>query len=273
MVGYQIAASLRRRSMQFAFLFMMAAAVGYPVFLFYNRYFRNMDIGTVPDPRYAFLFHQHSLLLDYIPVLFPILSMFPAAASYCVDHKTHYSHAVASRCGIYRYLLANAAAALIGGFLIIFLPSLLNIGLNYLFLPRTTNSVLYNDYYTELYELIRVRTSEECTDLELLWYFHPVLSDFLTAVRFGVYMSVLSLITYVTAVCTKPKLSYAAIIPSFAFTTITRYLWDYTDLGIPLVPYTFASGTDNTLVFWITMSALILISMFVLKFQLKKDII
>lgn len=275
MIKFQIQSILRRREFRFVFLFTMTIASVYPIYLTGLRSLQHSDIGTVCDPRYAFLFYQHSDIINYLPLMLPILSMFPTALIYAIDKKTRYNHLIVSRSGIKSYLIQNAITAIISGFFIIFIPSLWNITINYAFLPRTNCAFEYSDYYNEI--LDSANSYILSSRLHCLWLYHPFLSDIYSAIRAAILSSVVSLVTYVTEIYFEPKYCFVSIVPSIALLYTGNYLqsiFEPTLYSFDLITY-ICSDTCvyGTFVFWILISILLIVSFILITYKAKKDMI
>lgn len=273
MIRFNFLAMIRRREFRFAFLFMMAFASGYPIWLVLKKLVEGADIGSVCDPRYAFIFFQYNDIFDIMPFLLPILTLFPAALPYITDRRTRYDSVLISRCGIRKYLFSNAVLALIIGFGVVFIPSLWNIFLNRMLLPQTFCSFIYNDYYNDFLDA----SQENISRYQLLWFVHPLISDVYSAFRIGLLTAILSLVTYVSSTYIKPKYGFISVIPVFMLLFVGNLMQDLIgsdDFFIDILSYTGSASTVSGMFFFYSeMLVLSAISLIMLYHKSKKDMI
>lgn len=276
MIRYQLTYLLQRRDFRVSFLLMLFIAGGYPVFLVYTKLMQGADLGTVCDPRYAYMFFSHSDLMDYFPFIFPIISLFPAAISFNIDRNTNYYNIIVSKCGIRKYLYSYALIAILGGLFMMIFPLLINILFSYAMFPHTNYGLLYSNFYEDTYDLANNYSSYPF--LQLLWHRYPIISDLYSALRASVCMSVFSLITYVTSVFIQPKYTFMSIIPVSLLVFSGRYLTEMLDSEVISLDFMQCIGSLETsecsiILFWSILAILTVISFAILHLKTKKDMI
>lgn len=226
----QIYTMFRRKGFQFSFIFMLLIAVFYPCFFIYKAIILKDDISTICDFRYAYIFYRDSnySLSEYSPYLLTIISLFSFSYTYATDRKTNYMNILICRCGIKKYLFSKAFCCLIGGFLIIFIPTLINILWNIFFLPNTNNGSGYFSFYDELktYQLIRLKYNYNLeANSYIFWIEHPILSSCYSAILMGILGAIFSLFTYSMLLYIENiRYSFISVVPTLAFFLVSEHL-------------------------------------------------
>ena len=119
------------------------------------------------------------------------------AYSYSSDKRSHYDCVMISRGGIKKYLYAKAFCCMIGGFIITFTPMLVNMIVNYVFLPYTSNDSSYNSIPEEILRFVDKGFYKTKSNDAYLWLISPKSSILFSTLRMGILGATVSLVIYV----------------------------------------------------------------------------
>jgi len=267
---------IRRHEFQISFLFTVAVSLIYPVSLVYSHLMQEKDIGTLIAPQYAFIFNRYSGIWFNIYYFFPLILMFPFAYSYATDKKTHYDSILISRSGIKKYLYSKAFCCLIGGFIITFIPGILNMTVSYIFLPQTFHGEFGNTITDDIISFINDTYYEKKSHDAYLWLVHPKICFIFSSFRVGVLGAVFSLVIYVISLMMKNlKFFYFSVLPVLIFFVMSHRIQESLNdmFCIDLLEYAFAGSyiTFYPCVFWLSCVLLTMISFFIITIHSKKD--
>ena len=266
---------IRRHEFQFSFLFVVLVSFIYPISLVYGHLTDGKDIGTLMDPRYAFIGYRYSDVWYYMYMYFPLILMFPFAYSYAVDKRTNYDSVMISRSGIRKYLFSKAYCCLIGGFIITFTPAILNMLVNTLFLPYTETDIV-NSLTDAILDFRNDRYFARKSYDAYLWLVHPQFCFLLSSFRIGVLGATFSLVIYVISMLIKNlRIFYFSVVPVLLFFVISHRLQDNNGAAfcIDILEYAFAGSyiTYYPVFFWGICAFLILLSFVIINRISKKD--
>lgn len=278
MFRYQLFSMFRRKGFLFSFTFVLLIMLIYPIFLVYTHLLRGDDIGTLPDPRYTFIFYRYSEIWECLPLFLSLIMLFPFAYTYITDKRTHFDYVLISRSGIKKYLFSKAFCCLLGGFIIIFIPAILNISINNIFFPNTNNDISYNSFIEDIQSIvINKEYYPVISKLKLLWLFHPQLSFIVSAFYMSILGAICSLNIYTVSICIKDsKYSFLSVLPMLLFLTLSYKLQETRDTtkdNVNVLEYALAA-TDTTYhqyMFWIICIILILISFIIVTIKSTQD--
>ena len=266
---------IKRHEFQFSLLFVMFIAFIYPIILVYQHLLQGKDIGSLVDPRFAFIGNRYSEIWYYMYYYFPLILMFPFAYSYAVDKRTHYDCVLISRGGIKKYFYAKAFCCMIGGFIITFTPSIVNVIVNYLFLPPTSNDIMGNSITEEIMSFANQEFYEHKSQDAYLWLVHPKICFLFSSFRIGVLGATFSLVIYVISMMIKNlRFFYFSVVPVLLFFVISHRAQENIDsYCVDVLEYAFAGSylTLTPIFFWLVCLAFIILSFITLSVFAKKD--
>lgn len=99
------------------------------------------DVSSIFDSSYYFLGSYYNDYLELFSLAFPILVVLPFSFTYFEDAESHNLQFIQSRVGKSNYVIASAIVCFWGSFIVIFIPFLLNIILNYITFPQNDVTV------------------------------------------------------------------------------------------------------------------------------------
>lgn len=214
----QLSLMLHKKSFQFSFILMLCIASFYPAY----SYIKLLLMGHVTlkdDIMYVlswidtpYLFSYYNYLTGYLYYLIPIIVLFPFAISYITEKKYNYASVCASRCGKRSYLMVKAVCSMLGGFLIFFIPSCINVLWNFLIMPEAFQSYSNDAYYLMHYQMNLQIDPHYISPLAIHGFRHPIFDSLLSCLSISLFAAVCALIVYTISLLVK-KFAYLASFP------------------------------------------------------------
>lgn len=214
----QLSLMLHKKSFQFSFILLLCIGAFYPAY----SYIRLLLMGFVTlkdDIMYVlylidtpYLFSYYNTLTGYLYYLIPIVVLFPFAISYVTEKKYNYASIFASRCGKRSYLMVKAACSMLGGFLIFFIPSCINVLWNCLIMPEAFQSYSNDAYYLMHYQMNLQIDPHYISPLAIRGFTHPIFDSLLSCFSISLFAAVCALIVYTISLTVK-KFAYLASLP------------------------------------------------------------
>lgn len=221
MLRTQLKLLFLKRGFWLSFGIMLTLAFLYPVYLLADCIFYGNDISFLYDRQYAYIFCERTVLSGLLYLLVPVVALLPFAASYAVDRRLHAYYALVSRRGLRSYFFTKAFCCMLGGFLVFFLPLVINILVNQLFWPVTFRNTMTNNmfdqYFNDIAETL-AHSPDQATLFTRLWQTHPQLVNVLSAGLIGLLGAVSSLASYTCSLFVK-RCTYFSIFPMLLLMT------------------------------------------------------
>ncbi len=127
-----------RKDFKFVFSFvLLLCLVSYLINCYVNR---NTDIANIMSADFQYIGSSYSNMWRIFSVVFPFIIVFPFGFSYSQDSILKNASFVERRFGKSNYIVSKYIVSFIGGFIIIFIPFLINMLLNYLTFPVNMNN-------------------------------------------------------------------------------------------------------------------------------------
>lgn len=144
-LNFQLKTMLNSKGFNISILIMCIYAVAVPIF--YAVQFTNHDINEVPA---AYSFFIGSSLCE-IPnrifyTLTPLMVAFPFADSYFTDSQNKTIYSVLSRCSKNNYYYGKLICVYISGFLVVFIPLIMNYLINFAIFPVDSTVEFYKGF-------------------------------------------------------------------------------------------------------------------------------
>ncbi|MCL2054656.1 MAG: hypothetical protein FWG90_09545 [Oscillospiraceae bacterium] len=216
MFAAQLKLMLNKKSFQISFTIMMLAACGLPAYYAVSNLMAGNDISHVVSKQYAYIFNANSPIAEYISYLIPIIAMLPFSTSFMTESKLNYCPLMISRGGIKNYYFAKALCCGLGGFAVFFIPAVINIIINQLFLPFSNVVVFYQSFADMLFHYYNparslLKFNPEFTMITL-FVEHPQIYNLMMALIMGFLCAVFALVAYAVSFCLK-KYAYLSALP------------------------------------------------------------
>lgn len=144
-VNMQIMLMMNKRHFQIGFTVMLIYSLSVYLMNVYSSI--GKDVSEIYSADTLYIGNSSGEYYHYFAAAFPFMIVFPFAFSYLNDTAAKVQPFVISRMGS-SYYWAKALASFIGGALLILIPFLINLILNYLTFPQ--NSTTYYGYYQSL---------------------------------------------------------------------------------------------------------------------------
>lgn len=273
----QFYSMIKRRGFYFSFLLVIFISFLYPIILIYQHLLNGFDIASLVDPRFAFIGSRYTNAWYYMYEYFPLILMFPFAYSYSSDKRSHYDCVMISRGGIKKYLYAKAFCCMIGGFIITFTPMLVNMIVNYVFLPYTSNDSSYNSIPEEILRFVDKGFYKTKSNDAYLWLISPKSSILFSTLRMGILGATVSLVIYVISMfINNLRFFYFSVLPVLIFFVASHKIQEnreHDSFSIDIMEYatTGSYSAYNPFFFWIVCGIFILVSFIVIFIFTKKD--
>ncbi len=281
----QLRIMVEKKSFKIGFTIMILLACLTPLNYVLEAVIHEDDISLLVSREYAYIFNAYSYLTLYTIFLIPILSFFTFSLSYVTDRKCGYDFIMISRKGSRSYYISKYFCCLIGGFCIVFIPALVNILINFLFLPSTQTDLFNDNVYNHLYGVL----SNSDLDQNIKQYYifeynmiieHPFLNNLCAALCMGVVSGVSSVSTFVASFFIKERYAFLSVLASYFilfFGRLYRTLYEYGIINtykasMILDEYgTNEMGNKNYFVFFIEIIVLLIISFIIVIKKSDKD--
>lgn len=212
----QLNVMLQKKGFIISFTIMMIISIIAPISYILKALIEKNDISTIISKEFAYIFNFDNMYSDMLIYIIPILSMLPFSLSCYTEKKLNYYPIMISRCGTKPYYFSKAACCLIGGFVVLFIPAVINIIINEIFLPQ---SYLNNSEITLWQSVIDTYSFNNANIVYnanfswlKLYLQHPQIYNLILAFLLGVLGSVAALISYAISIYLK-KFSYLSCVP------------------------------------------------------------
>lgn len=218
-------------------------------YLYHLFEFRSTDINQMKSASTIFMLNDTTRLLKYFETLLPIIVVFPFIFSYLDDINLNVFPYVFSRQTRRSYFTSKYITVITGGFIIIFIPLLVNLILCSITFPLNNNTY-WGGYNHVNYEGIILGTSRA---INTQYYGLPFLNVFLLSpslynVLFSfiasLFASALASFSFAFSMFFK-KHKIFLILPTFLLMQLIRfldaYMYSLTPKGVPYINLNFAS--------------------------------
>ncbi|NLB21302.1 MAG: hypothetical protein GX829_10925 [Clostridium sp.] len=242
---FTLMVSTRAFKVSFTMVFIMAM-----LSYLYNLYeVRNTDINQMKSAYTFFILNESSRLLKYFEVLLPIIVVFPFVFSYLDDKDLKAFPYLLSRQTKRSYFTSKYIISIFGGFLIIFLPLMINLILSTFTFPLNNNTH-WGGYNYLSYEEIILGTSRAInTRFSGLPYlkvflFSPTLYNILFVLIASIFASALTSFAFAFSMFLQ-KYKILLLLPTSLLVRLLSfldvYVYSLAYRGIPYINLNFIS--------------------------------
>lgn len=106
-------------------------------FLYYALVHKGQDVSTILSPNAVFALNSNTVFFDTFINIVPFITILPFSMSYMRDKINETLPVIQSRAGIKNYYISKVFVCFIGGFVIFFIPLIINMSLNQLIFPQS----------------------------------------------------------------------------------------------------------------------------------------
>lgn len=187
----------------------------------------HVDYQCLTSASSIYVGNERVFLYDVLKILFPLLVAIPFATTAVSDRATGVLPSVMSRTSLRTFYTTKLIACFIGGFLLFFIPFLINVLINHISFP----SSLYLDQITQFNPLAIERffsdgTPYQASDSYLfssVFYWSPFFYNFIYIVIYSAFSGICSSFCYSTGLFVK-KYQYLVCLPLLGFAWGTQIL-------------------------------------------------
>ncbi len=195
-IKVQLYIMIRKKSFRISFTIMMLYALTVYLLNIYSN--MNMDISAILSASSLFILNDRGNYFWYFDSLFPFLVLFPFSFSYLNDKKTKMGMLLQVKMGAKDYYRSQMIACFLGGFLILFVPLMMNLILtNTTFIENGyTNFGYYNDigYCQQLIgSMITIPTANTGMSFLEVYIFSPFLYNVLYTFFISIFAGLLGI--------------------------------------------------------------------------------
>lgn len=218
-------------------------------YLYHVFEFRNTDITQMKSSSALFMLNDTSRLLRYFETLFPVVVVFPFVFSYADDTSLNMFPYLLSRQGKKSYYISKYMTTIIGAFMIIFIPLLLNLILTTITFPLNNNTY-WGGYNSLNYEGIILGTSRAINTkysglpFVRVFFFSPIAYNLVFLFISSLFASSLASFTFAFSMFFK-KYKVILLLPAFLllklFKIIDAYNYAKATTGSNYINYNFMS--------------------------------
>lgn len=224
-----------KKGFQISFTIMMLFALGTPIIYAIENLTSGNDIAMLPSKEYAFMFYTHSFLSQLTVYAIPLISSLTFSLSYVIDKKIGYQSLFISRMGSNSYFVSKYICCFIGGFIVIFLPSLINIAINQLFFPDTKQDIFMSSIYSNvvddyLYINERIILNSGFTNLNL-FLDHPQIYNGLMALCMSFLSGTCAVISYTVSLYLSEQYAYLSIFSGVILLLVEKKYYEMYQAG------------------------------------------
>lgn len=197
----EIQIMLKRKTFWFSFIFLLLFSIlttGYNLCKYWG-----LSYDDTASPYFMYILNDANSYSNILTTIFPFVIILPFAMSHAVDcSKNSHIFFLVSRCTRKEYFTAQAFVTFLGSFVIIVIPALLNIVLNYIVFAENTKCPGWGEMYTSnfLNSVTGVNADLQETHygfyFKKLFLFHPMAHNVLFAMNAGVLAGVLAVFGY-----------------------------------------------------------------------------
>lgn len=229
----------------FKFSFFIMFIFGITSYLNNVRISMSEDISVIISADSSFALSSYNSLWGLFTAILPFIIVFPYAFSYLEDNRLKIIPYVVNKTGKTNYFLSKTTACFIGGFLIIFIPFILNLILCHITFPDNYNTSfgIYNtsDYISNLTgSNVIINTEQKGLPLLKLYLINPFAYNLLYLCFFSLFSGILSVFSLACSFYLR-KYNILLLVPTYLFFYIGNILDSYS--------YSSASYTNYD---WIT---------------------
>lgn len=245
-------------------------------YLVHVKGYYNKDLSQVSDRRELVCFWTFDSMLKYLDVLFPFLVVLPFSMSYFEDCDSKMLGFWLRRTGKKKYYTAKAIVSFMGSFLMIAIPFLANLILVWITFPENgelNDGPLFSEiFYHNLNGLHELGQTYWYPLLYLLM-FQPFLYNCLYILLISVLSGVLGVVAYSVSFFIK-KYKLLLLLPIYLFFWVLSMLDTYTDgFTKELFDYVLRGNEfDSYLYFYCVLGILVIVSVVLIRRQIKKDV-
>lgn len=129
---------IHKKGFQFSFLISLLYCLG--TYIYYALTYLHKDISTLFSAQSLFADYELTIFYPIFSSIYPFLLVFPFAFCFITDTQIKIKDVVKIRTGNSPYFVSQAITCMIGAFLIIFIPFVINIFLNSITFPADGNT-------------------------------------------------------------------------------------------------------------------------------------
>lgn len=217
---------------------MILFSIGTP-FLYVIENLKNQnDISMLPSREYAFIFYNYSTIAQLTVYVIPLISFLIYSLSYVAEKNIGYHYLVMTRRGIKSYFTSKFICCFIGGFIVVFFPSLVNITINQMIFPDSkedlymTNlySNIVQDYYNNFDGKREIIINPEFTNLSLFLN-HPQIYNILMSICMSALSGTCAVISFISSFYISDKYSYLSVLPAILLLLIGKKYYEMYQAG------------------------------------------
>lgn len=224
----QLSLMFHKRSFKFSFSVMLMFATLLPTYFFVTGWLGHftseqdlsMLLENIKNP---YIFYAYSNYLFYMYYFIPVILIFPFPLSYYTEMKCGYNVSCISRKGKKSYFFIKAICCMIGGFIIFFVPSIINILWTLLIIPEAYVSYSLSSAEIESIQMSLIKGDPIPNNL-IFSSEHPILSNLRSALMISIFAAVCALSIYTISLYMK-KYPYLASFPMILL-LLTLYIFD-----------------------------------------------
>ena len=137
----------RKKSFRFSFILVLLLCICLP--FVYAVQYKGYNMSELPSAYTLYIGNAMGIVWNYVQLLFPFLVIFPYSMSFYEESKDGTILYIQARSGRTSYYISQLITCFVGGFVIICIPFLLNILLNFIIFPEIANDYISTyDRYT-----------------------------------------------------------------------------------------------------------------------------
>jgi len=243
----QIKLMVKTKSFRTAFTLVFLLAIASYLYQLFEM--RNVDISLMKSSTMLFMLNDTTRLLKYFEILLPILAVFPFVFSYLDDSNLKTFPYLLTRQSKRSYFISKYITSIIGGFLIIFIPLLINLILCSVTFPFNNNN-FFGGSFSINFEGILLGTSRAINTRHYglpflrIFLISPTLYNVLFIVIASVFSSALASFAFAFSMFFKNN-KVILILPTFLLMRLLQFLdvfaYSLTNKGINYLNLNFLS--------------------------------
>lgn len=277
-VKYHLNIMARKKAFRFSFFLILLLCICLP--FIYALQYKGYSMSKLPSAYTLYIGNAMGLVWDYIQLLFPFLVIFPYSMSFYEESKEGTILYIQARSGRKQYYISQLITCFIGGFVIIFIPFILNILLNSIIFPEIAND------YISTYDRYTYNWSGGITGsttifpvlskgymLKELYINYPQLHNVLFALLSGVVAGIMAMLAYAFSIFIKKSRLFIFFLMYLffqIFTMVDSVMYDNWSEETTYVCVSLATYLSNGLlqvgrIYWLFYAILLFVVLFVIK--------
>lgn len=277
-ISYNLNIMMKKRTFKFSFFLVLLLCILLP--FIYAIQYKGYAVAQLPSAYTLYVGNAMGLTWEYLQLIFPFLVIFPYSMSFYEEMKEGAILYIQTRSGRKKYYISQLVTCFIGGFIIIFIPFIINILLNAVIFPESANDYISTyDMYTDNWSGSITGSSTVFPVLskgymmKSLYINYPQLHNAMFALLSGIVAGIMSMLAYAFSIFIKKSRLFIFLL-MYVFFQIFAMLdsvlfdnWDETKIYVctNIVTYISNGLLQTGRVYWLFFAVLLLVLLFVIR--------